>query len=343
MVTAVVIFGVAYLLIAASKIPNALIAIIGAMLLLFLGVINEEQAIAHVDLEVILLLAAMMSLANVAGRTGAFDWAAIKSAQLVRGDGFGVLCLMSLMTAVASAFLDNVTVVVLIVPITLSLCRTLRLNPVPFLLAQVFASNIGGTATVVGDPPNIIIGSFADIGFVTFMVNVAPVTFFSMAALLLLLYVWFRNDVRTSEASRHDVMKQRPGDAIKDKGLLMKSGIVFSLTVLGFLTHDLIGVNPAFVAVAGAAVLILVARIDPREVLHHVEWTTLAFFTGLFILVGGLVETGVTDRAQEWLLDLSGGNEHNLAFLLVWFGGAASAIVDNIPFTAAMVQVVKVI
>ena len=341
MVTAIVIFGIAYLLIASGRIPNALIAVLGAMLMLFLSVVSEEEALAHIDLEVILLLAGMMSLADVIGRTGAFDWMALRSAQLVRGNGFWLLCLMAMLTGVSSAFLDNVTVVVLTVPITISLCRSLQLNPVPFLLAQVFASNIGGTATVVGDPPNIIIASAADIGFVEFMVNVAPVSILCMFVLLPLLYLWFRKDVTSPEASRREIMERRPGETIRDRGLLVKSSIVFSIVVVGFLTHDLLDVRPAFIAVAGAGVLVLISRIDPADVLHRVEWATLAFFTGLFIMVGALVETGVTDEIQEWMVGVAGGNERNLAFMLVWFGGIASAIVDNIPFTATMVPVVK--
>ena len=341
MVTAVVIFGIAYLLIAGSRIPNSLIAIIAAMALVFSGVITEEEALTHIDLEVILLLAGMMSLANIIGRTGAFDWAALKSAQLVHGNGFWLLCLMCILTGVASAFLDNVTVVVLAVPITISLCTSLRIRPEPFLLAQVFASNIGGAATVVGDPPNIIIASAADIDFVSFMANVAPVTFIAMAALVPFLYFWFRSDVATSDASRREIMQRNPNEAIKDRQLLVRSGVVFAFVVLGFLTHDALGIRPAFIAVAGAGVLVLVSRVDPVDVLHHVEWATLAFFVGLFILVGGLVETGVTTDVQEWMVDVAGGNERNLAFVLVWFSGVASAIIDNIPFTATMVHVVK--
>ena len=243
------------------------------------------------------------------------------------------------MTAVASALLDNVTVVVLAVPITLSLCRTLGLNPIPFLLAQVFASNIGGAATIVGDPPNIIIASAADIGFLEFVLNIAPPAILSMVALVGLLWFWFRNSVTTSESNRLEVMRLNPNDVIRDKRLLIKVGVVFSLTVLGFLTQDLIGVSPAIVALAGAGTLLLVTRIDPHEVLQHVEWTTLTFFVGLFVLVGALVETGVIAEVQEWVVEISGGNERNLGFIIIWFGGVASAIVDNIPFTATMVEV----
>ena len=340
MATAAVIFGVSYLLIAIGRIPHVLVAVLGAMAMVFFGALTGHEALSHVNLEVILLLAGMMSLANMIAKTGAFDWAAIKGAQLVRGNGFLTLCLMCLLTSVASAFLDNVTVVVLAVPITLSICRTLGINPVPFLLAQVFASNIGGVSTIVADPPNIIIAAEADIGFVDFMLNAAPVSLLSMFVLLAVLYLWFRNRVTTTAESREAVMRQDANNAITDKGLLIKCSIVFGFTVLGFLTHELLHVGPAFIALTAAAVLTLVSRMNPQDVLEQVEWTTLAFFIGLFMLVGGLEETGWTVEIRQWLIDLSGGNERNLAFLLVWFGGMTSAIVDNIPFTATMVEVV---
>ena len=341
MATAVAVFGISYLLIAVGRIPHVLIAVIGAMAMVFLGVMSEHEALSHVNLEVVLLLAGMMSLANVFARTGAFEWAAIKAAQLVRGDGFLTLVLLCVITAVASAFLDNVTVVVLAVPITLSICRMLDVQPIPFLLAQVFASNIGGVSTIVADPPNIIIAAEADIGFLDFMLNAAPVAIVGMLVLIGMLYLWFRKSTITTAESRLTVMQRNAAAAIIDSVLLKKCVVVFSFTVVGFLLHDLLHVGPAFVAVASATVLILISRMDPHDVLQQVEWTTLAFFTGLFILVGGLEETGVTVIVREWLVDVSGGSERNLAFLLVWFGGVTSAIVDNVPFTATMVEVVR--
>ena len=341
MVTAVVIFGVAYILIVTGRIPQVLVAVLAAMAMAFLGVITEQQALSYVDLEVILLLAGMMSLAEVAGRTGVFDWAAIKSAQLAGGNGLRTLCLMAVFTAVASAFLDNVTVIVLTIPITLSVCRTLNINPVPFLLAQVFASNIGGVSTVVADPPNIIISVAGDIGFLDFMFNAAPVALMSMGVLLIFLWIWFRNEVTTTVDNRESVMRQNAAVSIRDRSLLVKVCVVFAFTIVGFLIHDTLNVKPAFVAVAGATVLVLVSRLDPHDVVQHVEWTTLAFFTGLFMMVGGLVETGATLAIRDWLVEVSGGSERNLAFLLVWFGGVTSAIIDNVPYTAMMVEVVE--
>ena len=341
MAIAVVIFVIAYAMIAMGRIPHVLIAVLGGMAMVFLGVMPGHEALEHVNLEVILLLAGMMSLANVFARTGAFDWAAIKAAQLVRGDGFLTLCLLSLLTAVSSAFLDNVTVVVLAVPITISICRALDVNPVPFFLAQVFASNIGGVSTVVADPPNIIIAAEADIGFLDFMLNAAPVGIVSMGVLLVALYVWFRHQVTAAPENRAAILARDANSAITDKPLLIKSGIVFGFTVVGFLVHELLHVGPAYIAVTAAAVLVLISRIDPHEVLKQVEWTTLAFFIGLFVLVGGLEYTGVTVEIREWLIDVSGGSDRNLAFLLIWFGGMSSAVIDNVPFTATMVEVVK--
>ncbi len=341
MATAVAIFGIAYLLIAVGRIPPALIAVLGAIAMVVLGVISEQQALSYVDLEVILLLAAMMSLAEMAGRTGVFEWAAIRSAQLAGGSGFRTLCLMAAFTAVASAFLDNVTVVVLTIPVTLSVCRTLNVSPVPFLLAQVFASNIGGVSTVIADPPNIIVAASGGIGFVDFMLNTAPVGVISTGALFIMLYVFFRKQVATNAVSREAVMRQNAEGAIKDRILLIKVCVVLAFTLVGFLIHDALNVEPAFIALAGATILVLISRLDPQDVVQHVQWTTLAFFAGLFMLVGGLVETGATLEIREWMVDASGGSERNMAFLLVWFGGFTSAIVDNVPYTAMMAEVVE--
>jgi Na+/H+ antiporter NhaD/arsenite permease-like protein len=282
----------------------------------------------------------MMILADIISRTGAFDWAAIRGARLVRGSGFGLLILLVILTAVASALLDNVTTVVIMVPITLTLCRTLNLDPVPFLLGEVFASNIGGTATIVGDPPNIIVASAADIGFLDFAVNMVPVSAISLVALMGLLYVWFRRDVRVSDEKRAEMMATSSAGRIKDSNLLKKSLLVFGLTIVAFFMHDTIGVSPAFVAIGGAAVLLLISGLEPGEILREVEWTTLSFFAGLFILVGGMGEAGVIDRLQDWILHLSGGEDQNLALLTIFLGGGLSAIIDNIPFTATMSQVV---
>ena len=340
MITAAVIFGLAYLAIAVGRIPHAVIAVVGAAVMVFARVLTPEQAFHHIDLEVIVLLAGMMVLASIISRTGAFDWAAKRGAQLVNCNGFGLMVLLVMITAVGSALLDNVTTVVIMVPITMNLCRSLSLDPVPFLLVEVFASNIGGTATIVGDPPNIIVASAADIGFLEFTLNMIPVSALSMVALIALLYLFFRNDLRVPEDRRMEVMAAAPNGSIRDRNLLVKSLVVFGLTVVAFFTHELIGVSPAFVALAGAGLLLMISGLEPGEILRDVEWNTFAFFTGLFILVGGMVEAGVIDRLQEWMVDLAGGEERTLSLLMLYIGGGVSAIIDNIPFTATMIHVV---
>ncbi len=340
MITAAVIFGLAYLAIAVGRIPHAVIAVVGAAVMVFARVLTPEQAFHHIDLEVIVLLAGMMVLASIISRTGSFNWAARRGAQLVNCNGFGLMVLLVMITAVGSALLDNVTTVVIMVPITMNLCRSLDLDPVPFLLGEVFASNIGGTATIVGDPPNIIVASAADIGFLEFTLNMIPVSALSMVALVALLYLFFRNDLRVPEDRRKEVMAASSNGAITDRTLLVKSLGVFGLTVLAFFTHELIGVSPAFVALAGAGLLLMISGLEPGEILRDVEWNTFAFFTGLFILVGGMVEAGVIDTLQEWMVELAGGEERTLSLLMLYIGGGVSAIIDNIPFTATMIHVV---
>lgn len=345
---AAIVFGIVYLFIIRGRPNPTVIVLMGAAFVVLVGFIDSEKALRHIDMNVILLLAAMMIVADIMARTGIFDWIATKGIRMMKGSGFGVMALLAVVTAVVSALIDNVTTVVIMLPVTIALCKTLELNPIPFFLSEIFASNIGGTATVIGDPPNIIVASAADIPFVTFMLNVAPVSILCMFVLIGLMYIWFRKDVRVTADKRKALMDAPQEELIKDKNLLLRVGVVFCLTILGFLLHNLIHVEVAFIAMAGAAVMVLVSRIDVRHVLHGVEWPTLGFFVGLFILVGTLVETDVITEIRDAMVAVSGGEEAVargdsgiLAMLLVWGGGAASGIIDNIPYTAAMVEVVK--
>ena len=290
-----------------------------------------------------------MVLADVMSRTGAFEWAARHGARLVKGNGFFLIILLSLLTAVGSALLDNVTTVVIMVPITLSLCKSLDLNPIPFLLAEVYASNIGGTATIVGDPPNIIVASQANISFSEFFINMAPVSALSLCALFILLYLWFKNSVTVNPLKREQLMSEHPTNLIKDSNLLKKSLFVFTLTIIGFFFADQIGISPAFVAIGGAALVLLFSGLNPGEVLKEVEWTTLCFFAGLFMLVGGLEHVGIIDRISEWIVSLASNSdgtitresERNLSIIMVWLSGGLSAFIDNIPFATTMTPVVS--
>ncbi|MEG3594607.1 MAG: ArsB/NhaD family transporter, partial [Chloroflexota bacterium] len=353
MIIAAVIFGITYLAIAMSRIPSAIIAILGATAMVTaLAIVSEftpHEALQYVDLEVIFLLAGMMVLADVMSRTGAFEWAARHGARLVKGNGFFLIILLSLLTAVGSALLDNVTTVVIMVPITLSLCKRLDLNPIPFLLAEVYASNIGGTATIVGDPPNIIVASQANISFSEFFLNMAPVSALSLCALFILLYLWFKDSVIVTPLKREQLMSERSTNLIKDSNLLKKSLFIFTLTIIGFFFADQIGISPAFVAMGGAALVLLVSGLNPGAVLKEIEWTTLCFFAGLFMLVGGLEHVGIIDRISEWIVSLASNSdgtitresERNLSIIMVWLSGGLSAFIDNIPFATTMTPVVS--
>lgn len=353
MIIAGVIFGITYLLIAVSRIPGAIIAILGAAAMVtalaLVSGFTPHEALNYVDLEVIFLLAGMMVLADVMSRTGAFDWVANYGARLVKGNGFLLIILLSLFTAVASALLDNVTTVVIMVPITLSLCKSLDLNPIPFLLAEVYASNIGGTATIIGDPPNIIIASHANIPFTEFFLNMVPVAVISLLVLFILLFFWFRNSVNVAPSKRKELLTTSNNNLITDPILLKKSLFVFTLTIVGFFVADIIGITPAFVAIAGAGLALLIADLNPSEVLREIEWSTLCFFAGLFILVGGLEHSGIIDLITEWIISFSSNadgtisqeSERNLSIMLIWLSGGLSAIIDNIPFATTMAPVVS--
>lgn len=334
------IFLIAYIFIAFTKVPKSLVVMLGAAVMVLLGLLDSHDALEHIDLNVILLLACMMILADITGKTGVFEWAAIRCAQIARGHGFYIMILLCMITAVASAFLDNVTTVVLMVPVTISLCRTLNLDPNRFLVAEIIASNIGGAATLIGDPPNIIIGSEAGISFSDFLIHLTPVVVVELLVLFGLLYLLMGRKVAVSDERRTHIMTLDAAAAITDKPLLAKSTLVLALTIVGFITHGFIQVEPAFIALAGASVLMLIGRIDPAEEFMGVHWTTLFFFIGLFIMVGGLIENGVLREIQQALLNVTGDNFNILAIGLLWFSGIVSAIVDNIPYTATMVPII---
>ena len=335
-----IIFIIVYAFIAFTKVPKSLIAMSGAATMVLLGLLDSHAALEYIDLNVILLLACMMVLAEITGKTGVFEWAAIRSAQIARGHGFLIMILLCLVTAVASAFLDNVTTVVLMVPVTISICRTLNLDPSRFLIAEIIASNIGGAATLIGDPPNIMIGSEVGINFSDFIIHMAPVVFLELLAMFGLLYLMMGRKIMVSDERRTHVMTLDATAAITDKRLLVKASVVMGVTTLGFITHGLLHVEPAFIAIAGASALMLIARVDPADAFKDVHWTTLFFFIGLFMMVGGLIESGVLREIQQALVNGTGDSFGMLVIGLLWFSGIVSAIVDNIPYTATMLPII---
>ena len=335
------IFLITYALIVSDRVHRTISALLGGIAMILLGVLTQEMAFAAVDWNVIFLLAGMMIIANVLRETGLFQWIAVKSVRLGKGDPFRILVILVLVTAVTSAFLDNVTIVILVVPVTLVLAASLGVSPLPFLIAEILASNIGGAATLVGDPPNILIGSAANIDFVTFAANMAPISVIILTAFVGLSWFLFKKDLQEKKGDNLDIEAFDASVLITDAPLLRKSLIVMTGVVLGFLFHGALHLELATIALAGATILMLWGRTDPHHVLREVEWTTLFFFIGLFIAVEAVVQVGIIENMAQAALRLTGGSLPMTSMMLLWFSAFASGIVDNIPYTATMIPVVE--
>ena len=335
------VFVATYALIVTERVHKTIAAMAGGMAMILLGVVDQDRAFEEIDFNVIFLLAGMMILAGILRQTGIFGWLAVRSARLARGEPYRLLVVLSLITAVASAFLDNVTTVVLVGPITLFLAARLGMSPMPFIVSEILASNIGGAATLIGDPPNLLIGSAADLGFDAFLFHMAP-----LSALLLALYLvaarWlFRNDLKADPALREGLLQLDEREMITNPRLLRSSLIVLGGTLIGFLLHGPLHLEPATVALTGAVVLMVVAQQSPDEVLREVEWPTLFFFIGLFMLVAGVIEIGLIQAVADAIVALTGNALGPTSVLLLWMSAALSGLVDNIPYTATMIPVVE--
>ena len=335
------IFSVTYLLIISERIHKTAAALAGGLAMIAFRILDQEEAFAAIDFNVIFLLVGMMIIANTLGKTGAFQWLAIRAAKLAKGNPIRILLFMAVIAAVASAFLDNVTTVVLMAPLSIFVASILEVNAVPFLLTLIMASNIGGTATLIGDPPNIIIASGADLNFLDFLAHLAPVILLILAVFLVMVFFLFRRQLQTRPELQQRIMELDEGEVLTDRSLLHKSLIILALVVIGFLLHGPLDYEPATVALAGATTLIIVGRQHPREALLGVEWPTIFFFVGLFMVVGGVEEAGLLADIGQRIADASGDNLSAATMLTLWPGAILSGIVDNIPFTAAMIPVVE--
>lgn len=343
--TAVAVFVAVYVLIATERVHRVAAALGGAAVVLGLGIVTSQEAFysaeTGVDWDVIFLLLGMMLVVGVLRRTGIFEYLAIRSAKLAGGRPYRVLVLLVLVTAAASALLDNVTTVLLVAPVTLLVCDRLGLPPVPFLIAEALASNIGGAATLVGDPPNIIIASRADLSFTDFLVHMLPIVLVVLAAFLLLARVLFRGALRAEGGDPAALMALDEREAITDPALLLRGSVVLAAILVGFLAQRQTGVAPSVVALVGAGVLLLLSPLHPRDLIADVEWETLLFFIGLFILVGALVHVGALELLAEQLATVT-GDAVGPTLLVVLVGSAlVSAVVDNIPYVTAMTPVVE--
>ncbi|WP_409464659.1 ArsB/NhaD family transporter [Amycolatopsis sp. GA6-003] len=339
-VIAVVVFVVAYVLIATEKIPKMTAALAGAGVILATGVSGSADAFfsedTGVDWNVLFLLLGMMIIVGILRRTGVFEFVAIWAAKRAKGSPLRIMLLLVLITAVASAFLDNVTTVLLIAPVTLLVCDRLDISPVPFLIAEVLASNIGGTATLIGDPPNIIIGSRAGLAFNDFLLNLAPIVALELVVLGLVLPWLFRGSFTVDPRRVADVMALNEREAIRQPKLLVKSGVVLLLVFAGFVLHSVVHLDPSVVALLGAGLLVLLSGTPPKQYLDGVEWETLLFFAGLFIMIGALVKTGVIDWLAKLAAGATGGNALLAVFLILGVSALLSGVIDNIPYVATM-------
>jgi Na+/H+ antiporter NhaD/arsenite permease-like protein len=352
-IAALVLFLV-YVLIALEVMHRTLAAMLGAAVLLFITytagtfypgytILTFEDAMQAMDMNVIFLLMAMMIIVGVMKKTGVFQWMAYKSFQLARGNVFVLAAIMMFVTAFTSAFLDNVTTMLLIIPVTIEIAVTLKINPITLLMSEVFASNVGGTATLIGDPPNIMIGSYAKLSFVDFVGNLSLICLISLVVTIIYFIYWYKKDFLKAQIG--DVHKMiavlKEEYKITQKKLLTYCGIMLGITIFLFIIHGVLHMEPSIAALIGAAVLLVISRVDIVEMLEHeIEWPTLIFFMMLFIVVAGAEETGLIQIIAGWVKDVSGGSLVAAILMILWVSAIASAIIDNIPFTATMLPIV---
>ena len=340
---------VAYIFIATEKIPKMTVALIGASLTLFLGLLGHSQKvdgvfdhhyfINYIDFNVIFLLVSMMLIVSIATRSGMFNWVANEMLKKTKGHPKTILCCLALFTAVASAFLDNVTTVILIMPVTFAIAKELEINPVPLLITEILASNIGGTATLIGDPPNIIIGSAAGFSFMDFINELTLIVAIILLVVIAIMVFWFRKSLNATEENMAKVANLDNSNTITDKALMVRSLLVLFLVILGFVTHDITHIQTCVCAMTGASILLLFE--NPHKILHEVEWNTIFFFVGLFVIIGGFEAAGGIELMAKWLLDVTQGSQAIASYVILWGSGILSGIIDNIPYTATMAPMIS--
>jgi Na+/H+ antiporter NhaD/arsenite permease-like protein len=341
-VVTIVVFVCALAAIALEWSHRTKVALVGAGLMVLVGVLDQEDAIEAVDWSTLGLLIGMMVIVGLTERTGVFTYFALRVAQVSGGRPFRLVLLLAFTTGLLSAFLDNLTTILLIVPITLLLADLLRVSPIPLVLVEVLASNIGGTATLIGDPPNIMIGTrVEELSFIDFIVHLAPVSLLTLAIVAGLLFLVFRRQLAIVPEAQADIARLDPTRDLRESRYVKRTLAVLCGTIVFFFLHSLVHVEPAVVALTGATVMLLVAGDDVEEALQRVEWSTIFFFLGLFVMVGGLQQQGVVADTASWLADVTGDSRVLEGLIVLWGSAAGSAMVDNIPFTAAMIPVVE--
>lgn len=335
------IFILVYVFIVSERLHRTLAALLGGMAMILFNIISQEEAFQAIDWNVIFLLIGMMVIAGALRESGFFQWLAVHAVRLGKGNPFRIMVIISIITALTSALLDNVTIVVLMAPVTFFVASTLQISPIPFLIANILASNIGGTATLIGDPPNILIGSAAGIDFLTFAENMAPISLIILVVFLVLSRFLFRKDLHPGAADFQDVEALDTASLITDRSLLIKGLIVMVIVLLGFFLQAVLHYEPATIALIGAIILLIWSRNDPHHALREVEWVTLFFFIGLFVAVEAVVKVGIIESIAQTIIRLTGSDLQITAIALLWFSAVASSIVDNIPYTTTIIPLVE--
>lgn len=349
-VVATSIVVVCYLILFSEKLNRAVVALLGACVMIFSGILTQAQALKGIDFNTISLLVGMMTIVGISEKSGMFQYVAIWGAQRVKANPRGLLVVLAAVTAMFSAFLDNVTTVLLIAPVTFKITQKLDINPYPYLLLEIFASNIGGTATLIGDPPNILIGSSLGLSFMDFVKELTPIVIVTMAVIILAFDIVYKKRIKTTLRRQVEVMKINAAESITDKGLLIKSLFVLFTVIAGFISAEHLHIANGTIAIFGAAVLLLLYTLGNshserdhkvESILGVVDWTTIFFFSGLFVIVYGLEETGVLKMLGQMFIELTDRSIEKATILIVWTSAILSSAIDNIPFVATMIPMIK--
>lgn len=339
-VIAIVVFVVVIGLIISEKVNSAAAALAGAMALVVTGVMSAHKALSYIDFNTIGLLVGMMVLVAIIRQSGLFEYVAIKAAKMVHGDPWKIMITFILLTAVLSGILDNVTTVLLVGPMTIAIAKMLEINPVPFLMTQILASNVGGTATLIGDPPNIMIGSAANLSFVDFLKNTGVAVVLVIVFMIVMMRFVYKKEIEVEGLDNSKIMNLDPDKSITDKPLLIKGIVVIVLVILGFILHDQIGMETSVIALTAAAVMLIIGGVNVDNAIQDVEWTTIAFFMALFVVVGGLTETGVIKQVAAVIIERTAGHPVMMMLILLWASALLSSFLNNIPFIATLIPLV---
>lgn len=339
-IIAVAVFLIVILLIISERVHRTAAAMAGAMVLILTGVMSADKALSYIDFNTIGVLVGMMIFVAIVRRSGMFEYIAVRAAKAVHGDPWKIMVAFTLITAVLSAILDNVTTVLLVGPMSIAIARMLKIDPVPFLMGQILASNVGGTATLIGDPPNIMIGSAAHLSFMDFLENTGFAVLFILVVLILLMKIVYEKKIELGTVDTGAIEKLDPSKSITNRALMKKGIIVLICVIVGFMFHDKLGIESSVIALTAAAVMLIIGREDVNEAIQDVEWTTILFFMSLFVVVGGLTETGIIKELASKIIGATNGHPMVTMLVLLWASALLSSILDNIPFVATLIPLI---